>query len=286
MHMLQVEKRPQHLTIALPSSLTLDVPHLREKTGKVGMIARSMAVFRVDQATIYNDRPGKDTEREGRLLEKLLTYQETPQYLRRALFPRHSDLEFAGTLPPLRTPSHPDPSAPETGQLREGVVVESGEISKVDAGLGAPVKVPLRLKPLERVTVRLTRVSPRLEGQIVDASKLAIYWGFKVTRGNSKLSDLVRSGNQDLTISTSRRGRNVREATKDLSLRWRSSLRPLVLFGSRDEGVPEILSREGKDVGKLADFNLNMIPSQGVETVRTEEAVLATLAVLSLVGDA
>ena len=284
--MLQVEKRPQHLAIALPSSLTLDVPHLREKTGKVGMIARSMALFRVEEATIYNDRPGRDAEREGKLLEKLLAYQDTPQYLRRALFARDPDLEFAGTLPPLRTPNHPDPSAPEAGQLREGVVVESGEISKINAGLRVPIEIRSRLKPSERVTVRLTRVSPYLEGEIVDPSKLAIYWGFKVTCRNAKLGDLIRGGKQDLTISTSRRGRNIREVMTDLALRWKSSLRPLVLFGSRDEGIAEILSREGNDVGNLADFHLNMIPHQGVETVRTEEAVLATLAVLSLVGDA
>ncbi len=250
------------------------------------MIARALAIFRVDEATIYNDRPGKDVEREGRLLEKLLTYQETPQYLRRAFFPRDPDLQFAGTLPPLRTPNHPDPADPEAGQLREGVVVESGDSSKVDAGLGVPVEVPLRLKLSERVTVRLTRASPYLEGELVDPSRLAIYWGFKVTRGNFKLSDLVRSGKQDLTISTSRRGRTVPEVMTDLALRWKSSLRPLVLFGSRDEGVPEILSREGTDVARVADFNLNMIPNQGVETVRTEEAVLATLAGLNLLGGA
>ncbi len=282
--MLQVQKRPQRLYVALPSSLTLDVPHLREKTGRAGLIARALAIFRVEEAKIFNDRPGKDAEREGRLLEKLLAYQETPQYLRRALFPRDPDLQFAGTLPPLRTPNHPDPSAPEVGQFREGVVVESGDSSKIDAGLRVPVEVPLRLELSERVTVRLTRASPYLAGELVDASRLAIYWGFKVTRGNFKLSDLIMSGKQDLTICTSRRGRNVPEVMTDLSLRWKSSLRPLVLFGSRDAGVPEILSREGIDVDKVADFNLNMIPDQGVETVRTEEAVLATLAGLNLLG--
>lgn len=283
--MLQVEKRLQHLTIALPSSFTQDVPHLREKTGRVGMLARALAIFRADEVTIYNDTPGKDAEREGKLLEMLLAYLETPPYLRRALFRRHPDLQFAGTLPPLRTPNHPDPLPPEVGQLREGVVAESGEISKVNAGLRGLVDIPRRLKVSERVSLRLSRVSPYLEGELVDPSKSAIYWGFKVTRGNSKLSDLVRSGKQDLTISTSRRGRNIREAMTDLALRWKSSLRPLVLFGSRDEGVPEILSREGTDVAKLADLNLNVMPYQGVETVRTEEAVLATLAVLNLLRE-
>ena len=282
----QVQNRRQRLTIALPSSFTQDVPHLREKTGRVGMLARALAIFRADEITIYDDTSGKDAQREGRLLEMLLSYLETPPYLRRALFPRHPDLQFAGTLPPLRTPNHPDPSPPEAGQLREGVVVESGETSKINAGLRNLVDVPLRLKVSDRVSLRLSRVSPNLQGELVDPTKLAIYWGFKVTRANSKLSDLVRSRKQDLTISTSRKGRNVRDVMTDLALRWKSSRYPLLLFGSRDEGVPEILSREGTDVSKLADLNLNMIPHQGVETVRTEEAVLATLALLNVLGDA
>ncbi len=283
--MVEAPKRPQHLSVALPSSLTQDVPHLREKTGRVGLIARALAIFRVEEVVIYNDRPGGGAESEGKLLEKLLTYQETPQYLRKSLFARDPDLQFAGTLPPLRSPNHPDPEGPKVGQLRDGVVLESGNRSKVDAGFRIPVQVSSRLKLLDKVTVRLTRTSPQLEAEVVDPSGLAIYWGFRVTRGNLRLSDLVKSGKQDLTISTSRKGRIVREVVADLTIRWKSSRRPIVLFGSPDEGVPEILSREATRVAEVADFNLNTIPNQGVETVRTEEAVLATLSVLNLLEE-
>ncbi len=283
--MLGAPKRPQHLSVALPASLTQDVPHLREKTGRVGLIARALAIFRVEEVAIYNDKPGREAEVEGRFLEKLLVYQETPQYLRRAIFTRDPDLQFAGILPPLRSPNHPDAASPKVGQLREGVVLESGNRSKVDAGFRIPVEVPSRLKRSDKVTVRLTRTSPQLEAEVKDPSGLAIYWGFRVTRGNFRLSDFVRSGKQDLTISTSRKGKNVREVVEDLTLLWKSSRRPLVLFGSPDEGVPEILSREGANVAEVADFNLNMVPNQGVETVRTEEAVLATLAELNLLEE-
>ncbi len=105
--MMEVPRRPQRLSVALPASFTKDVPHLREKTSRVGLIARSLAIFRVDEAVIYNDETGKSPKSEGRLFEKLLAYQETPQYLRKALFKQDPDLQFSGILPPLRMPSHP-----------------------------------------------------------------------------------------------------------------------------------------------------------------------------------
>lgn len=280
--MLEVPRRPQRLSVALPSSFTRDVPHLREKTNRAGLIARSLAIFRVDEVIIYNDDAAVHSTNEAKLLEKLLAYQETPQYLRRALFRRDPDLQFSGTLPPLRMPSHPNVGEPRIGEIREALVIESGPKSLVSAGLIRPVEISLKLRPDERVTIKLVEISPRLVGELVSPSRLPIYWGFRVTRANLRLGKLIGNMRPDLAISTSRRGKPVREAMDDLSLRWATSERPLVLFGSPSEGVPEILVREGADVTKMVDFNLNMIPSQGVETVRTEEAVLATLSILNL----
>lgn len=283
--MMEVPRRHQRLSVALPSSFTKDVPHLREKTGRAGLIARSLAIFRVDEAVIYNDQTGSSSTSEGSLLEKLLAYQETPQYLRKTLFKQDSDLQFSGILPPLRMPSHPNIADPRIGEIREGVVIKSGPRSTVNAGFRTPVEVPSKLRLLERVTIKLVQISPRLQGQFVERARLPIYWGFRVTRTDLTLGRLIRSRSQDLTISTSRRGKGVREVLNDLTLRWKSSQRPLVVFGSPSEGVPEILAKEGDDLSKMVDFNLNMIPNQGVETVRTEEAVLATMSILNVLEE-
>jgi predicted SPOUT superfamily RNA methylase MTH1 len=234
---------------------------------------------------IYNDDTGKSQESEGRLFEKLLAYQETPQYLRKALFKQDPDLQFSGILPPLRMPSHPSMAEPRIGEIREGLVIESGASSMVNAGFRATVQVPSKLTLLERVTIRLIRTSPQLQGEPVEPTRLPIYWGFRVTRTNLTLGRLIRSRSQDLTISTSRRGRVVRDVLNDLSVRWKSSQRPMVVFGSPSEGVLEILAKEGIDLGRIVDFNLNMIANQGVETVRTEEAVLATMSILNLLEE-
>ena len=283
--MLEVPRRPQWLSVAIPSSFTKDVPHLREKTSRVGLIARALAIFRVDEALIYNDETGGTSVNEGRLMEKLLAYQETPQYLRRAVFKQDPDLQFSGTLPPMRMPSHPNVGEPRIGDIREGLVIESGTKSMVNAGFRALVEVSSKLKLQDRVTVTLVRTSPHLEGDLVDPTRLPIYWGFRVTRTNLTLGKIIGSRRSDLTISTSRRGKVLREALNDLTFRWKSSRRPLVLFGSASHGVPEILAKEGTDHTKTVDFNLNMIPNQGVETVRTEEALLATLSVLNVLEE-
>lgn len=275
--------RRQHgLSVALPGSLTLDIPHLREKTTRLGFIARALGTFRIDEVIVYRDRPDRETERETRLIEKMLTYIETPQYLRKILFKMDPDLQYAGTIPPLRTPNHPDRQNPRVGAIREGVIVQTDPYPMVQAGFKDLVRVPIRVRHFERVTLRLTRDEPPLEGEIIEPRGLTIYWGFKVARGHVSLEELVRSKAFDMTISTSRKGSSIREIMPDLTARWKPSKRILVAFGSPSEGIPEILAHTGTNVSKLMDFNLNTVPEQGVETVRTEEAVWATLSALNM----
>jgi len=140
--MLEPPRRPQRLSVALPASFTRDIPHLREKTGRVGIIARALAIFRVDEVVVYNDGKDRISKQEGRLFEKLLVYQETPQYMRRELFARDPDLQFAGTLPPLRLPSHPGIETPRIGLVREASVIETGASSVVNAGFKSPSGSP------------------------------------------------------------------------------------------------------------------------------------------------
>ena len=127
--MLKLPRGGRSLTVALPGSLTRDIPHLREKTARIGLIGRSLAIFQVDRAIIYRDESSQKGIVEAALLEKILRFQETPQYLRKHLFKLEPDLQFTGILPPLRIPSHPDRVDPSPGQIREAVVISSGSMS-------------------------------------------------------------------------------------------------------------------------------------------------------------
>ena len=283
--MLPPPRRPQHATIALPARLTLDIPHPREKTARIGQIGRALAIFRVEHVLIYMDQDTAPARKEAQLVEKILKFQETPPYLRRELFPVDPDLAYTGILPPLRTANHPDKKQPETGSIRDAIVVTTGESSKVNAGFPEPVTVNTRLKPKTIVTIRLNRVRPGLEGEIVDPASLAIYWGIQVTREQRTLGQILKRSEHDLTISTSREGTDIREVTHPLQEKWRNSKNPIILFGSPAEGIPEILARTNYTLPSNS-FNINTIPVQGTETVRTEEAVLGTLALLNVLMEA
>ena len=96
------------LAIAVPASVISDTPHLREKTSKIGLIGRAAAVFRVDEIIVYPDNAEKGKQKnEANLIALLLSYLETPQYLRKRFFKLDPRLQYAGILPPLRTPHHP-----------------------------------------------------------------------------------------------------------------------------------------------------------------------------------
>ena len=86
-----------------------------------------------------------------------------------------------------------------------------------------------------------------------------------------------------LIVGTSRLGRPIHEAAGRLAEAALRAGRVLLVFGSPSEGLYDMAAREGLDIDEACDFVLNTLPGQGVATVRTEEAVLATLAVLNFI---
>ncbi|MBI4362050.1 MAG: hypothetical protein HY558_02645, partial [Euryarchaeota archaeon] len=91
-------------TVLLPSSFTSETRDPRQRVYRAGVVARALAIFRVEQVVIYRDPYGPD---DAHAITTLLEYAETPQYLRRRLFPLREELRDAGLLPALRTPHHP-----------------------------------------------------------------------------------------------------------------------------------------------------------------------------------
>ena len=60
---------------------------------------------------------------------RLLQYAETPPYLKRSLFPNHSDLQFVGLLPPADAPHHVRKG--EQSRWREGVTLKNDKEGEV-----------------------------------------------------------------------------------------------------------------------------------------------------------
>ena len=278
----RVRKR---FSVAIPGSVVSDTPHLREKTAKLGAIARACSIFGVTEIILYPDDAHRDQGADLQFCSDILTYIETPQYLRRRLFKLSPTLRFTGILPPLQIPSHNVPSSMpdvKVGDFREGVVVARGGSNVgVDAGLTETVKCQGNYGIGERVTLQFINLGKELRGEIVDASKISIYWGYRVTRSKFKLASTIERERFELKIGTSRYGTPVEEVWSEISKSLNSVESVLVAFGSPRMGLTDILSQEGKNPNGLFHFLVNTVSAQQVATVRTEEALFITLAILN-----
>lgn len=272
-----MERRSNSITVFFPSSILSDVPSLSEKTFKVGQIARAASIFRVEKLVIYPD--GSNWKRDARLIHSLLSYAETPQYLRRALFPISPQLRFAGLIPPLRTPHHP--LGTSEVEYREGFVLESGARgSMIDIGLKSPVRCRIPLPKNSRVTMRREG-----SGWVpVPRDSVPLYWGYTVHVEERPLRDILAERPSGVLIATSRLGRPVVQMAERISRAFYERRSISLIFGSPREGLHEILGREGARLDDLVDMTINIAPGQGTATIRTEEAVMITLALIDFIG--
>ena len=282
-------KRQVRISVAIPASFTSDIPHLREKTLRIGLVGRALAIFRVDEVLIYPDILNRNQTRDADLIKMILSYMETPQYLRKRLFKIRPELRYVGILPPLRTPHHPTKNKEKKlkiGECREGVVISSGKKGVyIDIGVERPLLAPgVRMKVNSRVTVTIKEKGRELIGEITNPDRVKFYWGYRVKKSSSPLGSILKNREYDLVIATSRRGEPVMKVIDRLLNRWKRSSKVLIAFGSPTQGLQEIIKQENIRLEDVAHFIINTIPDQGVETVRTEEAIYATLAVLNILA--
>ena len=275
------------LAIAIPASTISDTPHLREKTAKIGLIGRAAAIFRVDEIIVYQDNPKANQSRELDFIALLLNYLETPQYLRKRLFKIEPDLQFAGILPPLRTPHHPLSGKLrdlKVGEYREGLVLsQTKEGLLVDIGVEQPAVLrETQYAVGDRLTLQIINVGTRVEVQAANRDDVPVYWGFKVRVEKRPFVQFVRDREFDLTIATAKLGSKFTAVAGEIEKKWSRSQHVLVAFGAPSRGLHEIAKEEGAKLESIVDFVVNTIPEQGTATVRTEEALFASLAILNV----
>ncbi len=263
----------RRLAVSIPDTVLEEKESPRDKTAKLGLIARACAIYGVDVIDVFRDPAGRG---EAGAIAKVLEYLETPQYLRRRLFPLDETLRFAGMLPPLRIPSH-KPWIPADripiGEIREGVANADGT---VDVGLDVSPRVGGVAKG-RRVTVRISSLKPPV-AEVVPREEVSEYWGYRVE--TRRLSEVFADSRFELKIATSRLGTPVAEALGALRTRVRGG-NVMLIFGSPSRGLFDMA---GGELSRRVDFVLNLFPRQHVETVRTEEAIFAGLGLVSLLS--
>jgi len=265
------------VSLLIPSSYTEESPDPRIKTYKVGQMARAAAIFRVDEIVIYRTKGPDDT----RFISTVLRYAETPQYLRKALFPMQDALRFAGVIPPLRIPSH---TVSHEAEYREGIVtnVGSDRSVRVDVGIDSPIplETPARaLKKGERISVRICSRSNSAE--LVNKKDIPLYWGYEVKTAKSLHDALAEI--DGLRIATSVKGQPLDvKLLSEIGEKAKQRDKVSVAFGSPSKGLDAILLEEGHKLEDHSSYVVNAVPDQGASTVRTEEAVFITLGLLNL----
>jgi len=276
------------ISMFIPNSILDEVPDPRQKAIKIGTIGRAAAIYRVEEIIIYPDTKKPGWKRKSKYIETMLKYLDTPQYLRKRIFKLSKELKYVGILPPLATPHHSlkrKITELSNGEIREGYVIKvSKGKALIDIGTDQPLLVDLKNKKLSkgnRITVKIIKKDSEILGRPVSKEKINIYWGFKVRALKPLLGEFLKKHHYDLVIATSRYGKLISDVYKDLIRDFAHVETVALLFGSPREGLYEILRKESIKLSDIADYVINMVPAQGVRTVRTEEAIHASLSIIN-----
>ena len=271
----------RELAIAIPSNILEDCQSLSDKTNKIGLIARAISIFKVTKIHVYKNKGRSDNE----FILLLLRYLVTPQYLRKNLFPIKKELKLAGTLPPLRIPSHTVNRQynPEIVDIRDGLCIKFDKklkMSIIDIGLDKYGIINDNIPINKIITVKIISISHQGKYFQLQRIKPVNYWGYDVASNNS-LKDVLTSNDYDIKIITSKFGNNFHSSSKLIfdKLDEKSHSSILIAFGSPKTGLIPLLSREKIDKSNL--ILINLFPDQGVETIRSEEAILAGLSLFN-----
>ena len=284
------------VNVLVPSSLAREAEDKREATRKLGYVARAATIFRADRLIVYPDREG-ERGFDGEFVRTVLRYAATPPYLRKEAWGKREELEYVGVLPPLHATSQTGSESNGSGSSRQGIVTEVGPDHRVRVNCGLQHPISLNVPPEmaleegERVTVRISSRRP-VRAKLVDEPLP----GLSVER--TDLQAALGREDAGVRIAASRFGEpltigRLETLAGDIE---RDGL--TVAFGAPERGLPDILDIDEAAVeaaGGEADANvepsdletgfdlwLNTVPDQGSAVVRTEEALFATMASLSL----
>ncbi len=266
------------LIVAIPDSSLAEASDLREKTIKAGRIARALAVFCVDKVIVYET--GDDNQRDRDLLLTLLRYMDTPQYLRRRVFPISPRLKYAGMLPPLRTRGHPlgkRVSDLTCGEIRWGIAVSK---DTVDIGVDVMVRYAGTASKRVPTLFRIVETEPDVKIERVERSEAEAYIGYEVEM-ESNLIHWLQTNHETVRIVFSRKGTPFAKVERGIQNITNTAKNIVGVFGGPRRGVMDIFANQKDALRSNVEYWVNVVPNQGTETVRLDEAMFIGLGVLN-----
>ena len=266
------------LSIFIPNSFLSESKDLKIRIYKVGILGRALAIFQADNVVIYNDDHVKneDGEMDGEFIAEILNYMNTPQYLRKQAFPIRPELKHVGILPPLRTPHHPVNSQPDVGDYRQGFTVKRNKKGTyVDIGMDKLAFCKEQLSVKRIFDFKITKIAKK-EVIVTPDKPDDIYWGYNVISSTKSLKNSLKLIKPNLVVETTRYGDYINSIFDELKPKLDESKSIAILFGGPYSSIQEDVSNPNWDL-----FKINTLPGQGTETVRSEEAVVATLSLFN-----
>lgn len=181
-------------------------------------------------------------------------------------------------MQPLKIPSHITPANPKNivkGDIREGIIVGMKGKKFVDVGINQLVQYFGKNPIGKRTTIQFREGYPNFSIKEISKEEISGYWGYSV-KERANLFGLLSEWKGNV-ILTSRKGKPV--SKEQINKYVKSDIPTLVVFGSPEKGIHQILGPKMKNVQNAK--SLNFFPQQATETVRLEEALLGTLAIIN-----
>ncbi|HYZ95506.1 MAG TPA: putative RNA uridine N3 methyltransferase, partial [Nitrososphaeraceae archaeon] len=236
------------------------------------------------------------------LMNLILDFLNTPQYLRKSIYPLNHELSYIGLLPPIRAPQHKKKvklSEVKAGELRIGILYHKksflNQISNnkrfiidwrnktyeyyVDVGLDSPIPFLGQGKDGQKIIVKFIDSYPNLKAiQTTETDIEKEYLGYDILSINSIDEFLKKIDQKTFVVFTSKKGmlfKNKESEFKEIIKKFEILL---IVFGSPSKGINEIYPTFQKINNSMY---LNMFPHQKTETIRLEEALLGTLTIFN-----
>lgn len=271
----------KQVSIFIPDSFLSETSDLKLKTSKIGIIGRALAVFQVDQIVIYKDLSQNNDKfiADADFMVEVLEYMNTPQYLRKKAFPIKSELKHVGILPPLRTPHHPTDSDVKVGDFRQGFTVKrTKKGTYVDIGMDGKENLAFCKEQLSVNKIFGFRVTKVAKEVIVTPDEPDdVYWGYKTLSTHKSLKNSLKLINPNFVVETTRYADTINSIFNEFEEKLNKSDKVAIVFGGPYSSIAEELNGFSWDL-----IQVNTIPSQGTETVRTEEAIVSTLSIINM----
>ncbi len=279
------KKRPFDVNIIFPISNINIIPDLRLKTLYVGDLARTLAIYRINNIILFVD-PDSTIE-DANFVRLILEYLLVPPYLRKKLIPIVPELRFAGLLHPLNIVTHnPEGKEPDVGDLREGIITGLIDEKRAKVFIGhrrlCVTELKRTLSVNDRLLVRVVRTSPLICEEVIP-NEIEEYTGYNViVVGRDKLRKLLGEL-RGIFLIPSKHG----ESYAKIPLR-RSLAKHIseyggvnIFLGNPEKDFDEIVRINLSDYGRPV-YKINFIPYQGTLSIRTLEALSAILALLNV----